>query len=729
MAEISLFYGTVNNYDTMPDTFFSQGRLFFANDNANQKSYLYFDDGNNRLNIVPRLLSVANGGTGHTALNAGEVLIGNGNESINFRQITDNVSLFYIQASNNLITANTLAYWNGAYDENNNSKIAYVGNILKGTWNGSTIAVDKGGTGCTSFTSKGILYGNESNSLNVTAAGTDGQIFTTIDGVPSYITPSLSWTGYNGGSNAPTINLTISKQVYSATIPCASDSTSGVVNTIDQTFKGNKSFIGAIISNNIYPVEKNNFNSGTENNFWSSVNAASYKVRDNNSKLVGNFYSQTPGDTNIIGKTYLNIGNDIAESIEGNSQGVLHIYSKNNTFAEIISNTLENDKTITIPNYTGYMTISKAEDINSNLEKIYKLPFFETDYQHLGANDGYRLSSLQGVANSLGCSKLILGNNIKNAVAGNKYGAIQLYGRDDESFTLTPNTVTVNEDTNDIINYTLYLPVPSQETGELLFHDVNTSIGSTSRPVYITTNGKPAVISTLAVSYGGTGKNSLDQGCALIGNGTEPVTLRSITNNTSQTAVTASTNLVTANTLYYHSGNSNITTVGTISSGVWQGTSIKVGYGGTGTTTSPTKGGIIYGASTSAYGCTAAGTSGQLLKSNGTNAPTWSTDTLGSTTTPVYLNNGILAACEKDFSQYLPLAGGTMTGTVLFNKPIKFSTESYGTTLPSTTDLGQLYFVEDNGILVTANYGTTDPDSNTNGHDIEGALYFKILEG
>ena len=73
-AEISLFYGTVNNYDKMPDTFFSQGRLFFANDNANQKSYLYFDDGNNRLNIVPRLLSVVNGGTGHATLNKDEVL-------------------------------------------------------------------------------------------------------------------------------------------------------------------------------------------------------------------------------------------------------------------------------------------------------------------------------------------------------------------------------------------------------------------------------------------------------------------------------------------------------------------------------------------------------------------------------------------------------------------------------------------------------------------------------
>lgn len=62
-------------------------------------------------------------------------------------------------------------------------------------------------------------------------------------------------------------------------------------------------------------------------------------------------------------------------------------------------------------------------------------------------------------------------------------------------------------------------------------------------------------------------------------------TTRAITNNTSATAVTASTNLITANTLYYHKGNSNITTVGTITSGTWQGTKIGASYLPTASTT------------------------------------------------------------------------------------------------------------------------------------------------
>ena len=89
----------------------------------------------------------------------------------------------------------------------------------------------------------------------------------------------------------------------------------------------------------------------------------------------------------------------------------------------------------------------------------------------------------------------------------------------------------------------------------------------------------------MAVNKGGTGATTFTSGAALIGAGTGAITTRAITNNTSATAVTASTNLITANTLYYHKGNSNIVTVGTISSGKWQGTKVGIEYGGTNATT------------------------------------------------------------------------------------------------------------------------------------------------
>ena len=56
---------------------------------------------------------------------------------------------------------------------------------------------------------------------------------------------------------------------------------------------------------------------------------------------------------------------------------------------------------------------------------------------------------------------------------------------------------------------------------------------------------------------------------------------------------------------------------------------VAVGNGGTGTTTAPTQGGIIYATSSSAYASTGAGTSGQILQSNGTGAPTWQSKAYG----------------------------------------------------------------------------------------------------
>lgn len=57
---------------------------------------------------------------------------------------------------------------------------------------------------------------------------------------------------------------------------------------------------------------------------------------------------------------------------------------------------------------------------------------------------------------------------------------------------------------------------------------------------------------------------------------------------------------------------------------------LAVGNGGTGTATAPTQGGIIYGSSTSAYASSAAGTSGYILRSNGTSAPSWTPNDLTS---------------------------------------------------------------------------------------------------
>lgn len=96
-----------------------------------------------------------------------------------------------------------------------------------------------------------------------------------------------------------------------------------------------------------------------------------------------------------------------------------------------------------------------------------------------------------------------------------------------------------------------------------------------------------------------------------------------LANNESLVAPTTKAVYDYLNTAY--AGTTYVTTLGTIATGAWQGTTIAVGYGGTGTNVAPTAYGVIYAASATGYASTAAGASGQYLMSNGNAAPSWET--------------------------------------------------------------------------------------------------------
>ena len=67
------------------------------------------------------------------------------------------------------------------------SGITGVGTLTSGTWNADIITVPYGGTGKTSFTTNGILFGNSSGSISVTAAGTEGQVLQASSiGIPQF---------------------------------------------------------------------------------------------------------------------------------------------------------------------------------------------------------------------------------------------------------------------------------------------------------------------------------------------------------------------------------------------------------------------------------------------------------------------------------------------------------------------------------------------------------------
>jgi hypothetical protein len=208
--------------------------------------------------------------------------------------------------------------------------------------------------------------------------------------------------------------------------------------------------------------------------------------------------------------------------------------------------------------------------------------------------------------------------------------------------------------------------------------------GTTGFSPSTATTGAITLSGTLATSNGGTGLS-----------GATPFTANGAVYASSASALTTGTlptagggtglggaTPFTANGAVYASSTSALTT-GTL----------PIAAGGTNSTATATAGGVSYGTGT-AYAFTAAGTSGQVLTSNGSGAPTWATATGGiaytrvTSNTTLTNNQGVIA----------DTTGGTFT-----------------VTLPATPSSGNQVWIADGG-----SWGTTNLTVGRNGSTIEG---------
>ena len=526
MADINLLYGSVSNFDNMPVGDFVEGRLFFANDNTNTKSYLYFDNGSAYLNIIPRLLGVVNGGTGKTSLDSGKALIGNGTNAVNLRSITDKTATSTLSStSNNLITERAVYYYKGS------DSIETVGIISSGTWNGDVITVPHGGTGAATFTAKGVLYGNGNLAIQSTAAGAKGQLLSpNASGVPGFASPTISWDGTTDSSVGPKFKFTIQGQEWSSNMPAASASSSGAVTTGTQTFAGDKTFTGLTQTASVRPTTNLGYDLGDQTHGWANIYSKFYKVVNTVSSTVGNFYSSTTGTTSAVGSAYLDIGNSSASGTSGNAKGYLRLYGQDSGSVALSAKNLATGETasnltIEIPRVGGNVTISGTTAYEgSSTASTHTIPFYTKAYEKVQASEAYKIYIFNGTTSTAGESRLILGNTTATGKAGNKMGKVQLYGSDDEYVVLSTNPASAAEST-DVTAYSVYLPFPSEGIGELTYHPTGSGVGGTSRPVYVESNGKISAVSSVGAAYGGTGRTTLTSGSILYGNGTGTVNL------------------------------------------------------------------------------------------------------------------------------------------------------------------------------------------------------------
>jgi hypothetical protein len=120
---------------------------------------------------------------------------------------------------------------------------------------------------------------------------------------------------------------------------------------------------------------------------------------------------------------------------------------------------------------------------------------------------------------------------------------------------------------------------------------------------------------------------------------------------------------------------------------------LPIANGGTNSSATATAGGVGYGTGT-AHAFTAAGTSGQVLTSNGSSAPTWATATGGISYTRVTANTTL----TNNQGVIADTTGGTFT-----------------VTLPATPSSGNQVWIADGG-----SWGTTNLTVGRNGSTIEG---------
>ena len=247
-----------------------------------------------------------------------------------------------------------------------------------------------------------------------------------------------------------------------------------------------------------------------------------------------------------------------------------------------------------------------------------------------GANNtGLGFEALQnntsGTQNSAVGSKSLFGNTTASNNTATGYYALltNTTGAQNTAIgsqALYSNTISAD---NAALGYNaLYANTGAQNTavGSLAL-DANTT-GATNTAVGYnalganTTGGNNTALGAGAGSALTTGSNNIDIGHAGVAG--EGSTIRIGTAGTQTATYIAGINGVTP-------GVASPKTVVIDSNGqLGTATSVSVASGGTGTATAPTQGGVIYAASTSAYGSTAAGTAGQVMVANGTSAPTWS---------------------------------------------------------------------------------------------------------
>jgi hypothetical protein len=161
---------------------------------------------------VTGTVAVANGGTGTSTASPNVVFAGPTSGSTtaapSFRAlVAADIPTLNQNTTGNASTATTAGNITATSNTTltSLSNLNTVGTITAGTWSGTAIAVEKGGTGLTTLSPNNVLLGNGTNALQVVAPGTSGNVLTSDGSTWKSTAPVASGVPYTGATTA--VNL------------------------------------------------------------------------------------------------------------------------------------------------------------------------------------------------------------------------------------------------------------------------------------------------------------------------------------------------------------------------------------------------------------------------------------------------------------------------------------------------------------------------------------------
>jgi hypothetical protein len=282
-----------------------------------------------------------------------------------------------------------------------------------------------------------------------------------------------------------------------------------------------------------------------------------------------------------------------------------------------------------------------------------------TDYSHI-ANKGYVDSARQGldVKQSVRVATTAPINIATDLNGGDVIDGVTLVSGDR---VLVKNQSTASE--NGIYQANVGGPAPrtsdadgTADTGELkpgTFTFVEEGTANSDKGFVVSTNGVITVGSSSIEWTQFSGAGSFTAGDGLSQSG-----------NTINVNVTANRTAITADAIDIAStyvGQSTITTLGTITTGTWDATTVAVTAGGTGVE-SFTDNGVVYGNGTSALDVTSAGTEHQVLRAGSGGVPAFGAVDLSqtsATTNSLLISRGGTNASTEATARTNLAAGGT----------------------------------------------------------------------